>query len=402
MKTLKIIGLVVLVLAGVVFLTAKFKGEVFKRPLIFSPQFMLSALWESYKKDYWDSSSGRVHDRQQNDLTTSEGQSYAMLRAVWLDDKPSFDKTWEWTRKNLQRPEDSLFSWAYGQRQDGSAGILTERGGYNAASDADTDIALALIFAGHRWQDDKYLDSAKIIVESIWDKEVVEINGQYILASNDLEKSESDSVLINPSYFAPYAYRIFSKISPDHNWQGLIDSSYKLIEQGSESLLDGPSACGLAPDWAVVERNTGRVEAPPRGANLTTNYSYDAMRLPFRLSLDWLWFKEIRAKQALEKMSFLGREWQTNRRLSSTYSHACEKLADTEAPAMYGTSVGYFLIEADPALKQMVDEKLHSLYSPDSASWTRPLGYYDSNWAWFGLALYHRQLFNLADNKNNN
>ncbi len=66
---------------------------------------------------------------------------------------------------------------------------------------------------------------------------------------------------------------------------------------------------------------------------------------------------------------------------------------------MYGTSVGYFLTRGDPALKQMVDQKLHGLYSPDSATWTKPLGYYDSNWAWFGLALYHRQLFNLADNK---
>ena len=401
MKNLKVIGLVVAA-AGIIFLTAKYKSGGLKRPLIFSPQFMLSALWGSYKKEYFDANSGRVHDRQQNDLTTSEGQSYALLRAVWQDDKPSFDKAWEWTRQNLQKPDGSLFSWAYGQRADGTTGILTDRGGINSASDADIDIALALVFAGYRWQNEEYLEEAKAVINGIWEREVVEVNGKYVLASNDVEKNFSDPVLFNPSYFAPYAFRIFSRLTPQHDWQGLINSSYELLTQSVEEKLDNKSACGLPPDWATIDRLTGKLEAPVGASNLSVNYGYDAMRIPFRLALDWEWFKEPRAKEFLGKMSFLGNQWKSRKQLSSVYSHACERLSDTEAPAMYGASVGYFMTVGDPALKEFVDNKLHQLYSPDSANWIRPLSYYDSNWAWFGLALYHKQLFDLSAEKERN
>jgi hypothetical protein len=36
------------------------------------------------------------------------------------------------------------------------------------------------------------------------------------------------------------------------------------------------------------------------------------------------------------------------------------------------------------------------LFSPDSNTWKITLGYYDDNWAWFGIALYNNLLPNLA------
>ena len=61
---------------------------------IFSNQAMLEALWENYKEEYIEDSSFRTLDKQRDNITTSEGQSYAMLRAVWQDDKQTFDKSW--------------------------------------------------------------------------------------------------------------------------------------------------------------------------------------------------------------------------------------------------------------------------------------------------------------------
>src|SRR5438552_3895428 len=95
-KYLGIILIVVAIAAGTVVLYLNSRKR--EQPIVFSPKLMLNALWETYKHDYWDSTTGRTIDRQRNNVTTSEGQSYTMLRAVWQDDKGTFDKTWEWTK----------------------------------------------------------------------------------------------------------------------------------------------------------------------------------------------------------------------------------------------------------------------------------------------------------------
>ena len=230
----RIVGILLVFLAILLFLFVVYKNSLKdKIPVMFSSRSMLEALWNNYKQNYWEFSTGRTLDKQHENNTTSEGQSYTMLRAVWMDDRETFDKAWEWTKENIQRP-DMIFSWLYGRRRDGSYGILSESGGQNSASDADSDIALALIFASSRWQEKTYLDEARKILDSIWENEVVIIGGIPILASNNIEKnSDSGNVIVNPSYFSPYAYRIFSQVDELHDWNALISSSYDLINQSS-------------------------------------------------------------------------------------------------------------------------------------------------------------------------
>src|SRR4051794_15125467 len=69
----------------------------------------LSALWSFYKYRYIR--DGRVISPDEGGITTSEGQSYAMLRAVWSGDRETFDSVWQWTRKHLQIRGDKLFAW---------------------------------------------------------------------------------------------------------------------------------------------------------------------------------------------------------------------------------------------------------------------------------------------------
>src|ERR1700674_5745842 len=47
---------------------------------------LLAAAWSGYK-DCFIQPDGRVIDFQRDQVTTSEGQSYAMLRAVWMNDR---------------------------------------------------------------------------------------------------------------------------------------------------------------------------------------------------------------------------------------------------------------------------------------------------------------------------
>ncbi len=394
----KLIGLFLILLGAVIFTAVLYhNNQRRQQPLVYSPQGMVSALWNTYKQVYWDSSTGRTLDRQRNDITTSEGQSYTMLRAVWIDDKTTFDKTWEWTQSNLKHQNDHLFSWLYGKRPDGSVGVLSQQGGQNSAADADTDIALALVFASQRWQDPRYLDQAKQIIGDIWAREVIPIQGEPYLVADNVEGGPASSVaVLNPSYYSPYSYRIFAQIDPQHDWQKVVDTSYTVLEQSTVQKLDKQSAAGLPPDWVAINKTTGELTAVPTASStLTTNYSYDALRTPWRLALDYEWYKDPRDKSILEKFSALGSSWQNDHVLYTAYAHDGQQLSTLETPAMYGGSLGYFVTENPAQAKNIYQQKLLTLYNPDSQSWGTEMSYYDDNWSWFGLALYNNLLANL-------
>jgi endoglucanase len=362
---------------------------------VFASHTLLAGTWESYKEEYWESETGRTLDKQQDDITTSEGQSYTMLRAVWMSDQDTFDKAWDWTKEQLRR-EDNLFSWRWGQRDDGSYGVLESVGGQNAASDADVDIALALMMAAGRWQQESYLDEAKTLINSIWEHEVVIVDGTPYISSNNLEKQSSSPIVMNPSYLAPYAYREFAKADPSHDWEAVVDSSYELINRSIDATFDGGQSAGLVPDWVLMDRETGALSAPT-GSNLTTNYSYDAMRTPWRLGMDYEWNNEPRAKEALEKMSFFGEQWRNEGVLYSTYAHDGAVVTRDEVAETYGTALAYFDI-ADPDIAaEVYDQKIKTLYDQNTNGWKQPLTYYASNWVWFGIALHEKQLPNLVN-----
>lgn len=381
---------IVIVAAG-----AYWSSDAIRIPSIFSNTNVSQAVWESYKRQYIDPDSGRTIDPDRAQSTTSEGESYTMLRAVWLDDQETFDQSWQWARSHLQR-EDRLFSWIYGLRPDGSYGIQTEINGQNSASDADTDIALALIFAYARWQDPQYLADAREIIDAIWKYEVVMIADTPYLAANNIEKSlKKDTIVVNPSYLAPYAYRIFAQVDTTHPWGSLVDSSYELLQESLTSPLDTVHSAEIAPDWIQVHRETGAISALDSPTH-TTHSSYDAMRVPWRIALDWQWNKEPRARALLDRMSFFRQEWDTRDMLYASYGHDGSVQSLDEAPAVYGGTIGFFMVSDPQNAREVYREKLLILFDPDTNTWRAPLSYYDANWVWFGMALYNDQLINLS------
>ena len=361
-------------------------------PVVFSDNRMLLELWGRYKQNILEKDTNRALDKSQDNITTSEGQSYTMMRAVWMDDQETFDKAWKWTKDNMQR-EDKLISWRFGKLADGSYGIQTDRGGQNTATDADVDIAYALIMASNRWKQDNYLYDAKPMISSIWQKEVVQVNGQPVLASNDIERENSESILVNPSYFSPYAYRVFAKVDPANNWSQLVDSSYSVLFAATDSQLSAPKSSGLTPNWVRMDRKTGQIS---KDAVLDANYGYDAFRTPWRLALDYKYNKDVRAKQVLEKSTVLSDQWKSRGQLASVYGHDGSIVTDDSVPASYGASLGYYIINKPSQAKEIYERKLLSNYNPDTQGWKYELSYYDDNWAWFGMALYLNQLPNIA------
>jgi len=389
-------GVTILAMVGIYFGVQSNRIDVPKNqngaPMVFSDSRMLLALWSTYKKNILEPGTLRALDGHLGNATTSEGQSYTMMRAAWMDDQETFDDTWQWTKDNMQR-DDKLISWRFGEKPDGSYGIQTEQGGQNTATDADVDIAYALVMASNRWKDDTYLYDAKDIIEQVWEKEVVRIQGNPVLVANDIERRDKTSVVVNPSYFAPYAYRVFAEIDPAHDWDALVDNSYALLFATADATLDTESSAGLTPNWVRINRTTGAAEPD---SQLDTHYGYDAFRTPWRLALDYRYNNDVRAKQVLEKYTTLKTDWRENNKLASIYTHDGQVETDDSVPSSYGASLGYFVLEDPEVATEIYEQKLLPNYNPDTQSWRTELSYYDDNWAWFGMALYLDKLPDIA------
>jgi endo-1,4-beta-D-glucanase Y len=362
-------------------------------PRAVNDRTVLDNLWRVYTENYIEQGTSRTLDPQSGGITTSEGESYTMLRAVWSDDLATFTASWQWTKDNLQR-DDHLLSWKFGQRPDGSYGIQEDVGGANTASDADSDVAFALLMAYSRWKDDVFLYDALPLIDSIWTEEVVAVAGEPVLVANDLEQFNRAQVLVNPSYFAPYAYRAFAAVDSEHDWPGLVDNSYAVLQQLADQPLDADRSSGLPPDWVFMNRRTGAFSAV--SDTLTTRFSYDALRLPWRLALDARWNGEDRATALLQAQGELADQWRADHRLVAAYDRDGTPAADYEAPAMYGGAMGYFTVVQPDLADAVYRDELLPVYDADTGNLAEQLGYYDSNWVWFGMALYLDALPNLT------
>ncbi len=388
----KIIGIVLIALSIIlIFMVMYLNSRYSKINRTFAPYTLLTSSWEKYKQKFINA-DGRVIDFSQNEVTTSEGQSYGMLRAVWSDDRETFEKVWKFTKQNMKRDADNLFGWRWGKLGDEKYGFLPD-GGDNAASDADQDIALALILAANRWKNNQYKADAKIILKDLWDYETAEANGKrYMIAGN--WANQPNELIINPSYFGPYAWRVFAKVDKDHDWNSLIDPAYQLLNDVGSAKLDKAKGVGLPPNWLSIDKKSGELR-PPSIGNANTDYSFDAMRTPWRIALDHQWNNEPRAKAYLENSyTHLINEYKTNNKIFSSYNHEGIALTTIENPVMYATILGNLLVIDKDLAQKMYTEKIIKLYSNADNTFDSRLPYYEQNWLWFGLALYNNQLRN--------
>ncbi|MFQ4136087.1 glycosyl hydrolase family 8 [Nodosilinea sp. PGN35] len=349
-----------------------------------SPQNdLLIESWQAYRSRFIQD-DGRVIDREDGDRTVSEGQAYAMLRAVAVNDPATFDRTYTWAKSNLARldeagePTDLLWAWKWGQRPDGSWDALDP----NFATDADIDAATALILAARRWSCPQYLDDARALLADIWNHGTLDLpngNRQLIPGPAEAFSLEPDQIILNPSYFAPASFRLFAEVDPDHDWNSLIDSGYTLLSDLSEF-----SATGLPPDWIAYNPATGTYRQLPLDYPLQSRYSFDAFRVWWRVAQDAVWFNEPRAQAYLEgRTPELIRRWQQNGRLPARLTLDGNAEASFEATAHYAM-VYLALTQVDPAIAdEILREKLQPVYS--NGFWDNDTAYYTQNLAWFGL-----------------
>ena len=356
---------------------------------------VLRETWQTYRADFI-TADGRVREPPPlgYNETTSEAQAYAMLRAAWLGDRLTFDRTWHWTQAHLQVRGYALFGWLWGRTQTGRWMLLSG----NSAADADEDIALALVFAAHRWPEGSYLMDARAVISGIWTREVIVVRRVPYLVAGDWAAYLQPQIVVNPSYLAPYAYRVFAAEDPTHAWKQLVASSYRVLDRCTWSRLNEGASVGLPPNWCVLSPDGATAHAYwATGGDV---YGSDAFRVMWRVALDYEWNGAPQAISYLRRSQFLRREWSLHHRLLAQYQHdGSGDQQRGEEPTTYAGDIGDFMAVDPAAARSILREKLlvtlHRKQS--SAYWGDRTDYYAQNWIWFGVALSEHRLVNLAD-----
>lgn len=338
---------------------------------------LLKDNWQQYR-DRFIQPDGRVIDHNTG-ITTSEGQSYGLLRAAWMRDKKTFDQVLVWTQQNLQkRNNDKLFAWKWGQKQDQSWGVLDS----TAASDADQDIALALIFAHKIWGEDRYLNEAKLVLNDIWEKETTQTPIGRVLLPGDW-KTDNRQIQINLSYFSPYAYRIFDDTDRKHAWEQLIKTSYKIVKDGMAQ-----TKTHLPPDWMQLSTIDGSVSLYKDPTDTRSDYGYEAIRVFWRFGVDDLLNPTPESKAILTGAPFLVRYWQVRGEFPAVLSwDGIPRKDNLESAAVYGASLPAFYYLDENVTQEILTRKVIPNMKPDG-QWNTDKDYYTQNWLWFGLATY--------------
>lgn len=227
--------------------------------------------------------------------TVSEGIAYGMLVAVMFDEQSLFDGFWGYAKLFLNK--SGLMDWYIAP--DGNSRL-----GVGAATDADEDMAWALIMAHRQWgnsERQRYLDDAKRLIDAIYTTEVDHGEWRDMLLPGDDWRGRD---VFNPSYFAPNQFRLFGEVAAARDdWHRVVDEGYRVLFR-SLNELSGNAHNGLVPAWCT---SSGKpVEAFP-GA--LTNYQYDSARTPFRIIQDYQVSQDPRARRyLLDSSNFFAHE----------------------------------------------------------------------------------------------
>ena len=334
----------------------------------------LESAWRDYRRVFIQD-DGRVVDRAGDQVSTSEGQAYAMVRALWVDDRETFERVRRWTVDNLQAHDPgALPAWRWGRREDGSWGVLDE----NPASDADLWISYALLLGARRWEEPQMKTQALAILDAIWERETRAVGERRLLLPGPWAM-EQDPIKVNPSYYLPFAFRLFAIEDPAHDWAAMVDESYRVFDETS-------AATSLPPDWAWYAAETGELVAPPEGEGEAAAFGYEAFRVLWTLAAELRWHREPRAGALLERSDVLRQRWHREGALPAVILPDGSAGRPYPYLGLYGVAIAAW---APGHPEDAAALYKHSIFPARTVSgWGDTEDYYAHNWVWFGLALW--------------
>ena len=328
----------------------------------------LDTAWDAYKRTYLHHDGYVVDPGRGEGEVTSEGQGYALLRAAWMGDAPTFARVFEWTEQHLRRA-DGLYSWRWSPV--GGGRVLDA----NTATDADQEIALALILASSAFDQADWLTRARELLTAIRRHASVETPGGWFPSAGNWAVADR---IVNLSYFLPYAYPAFATIDPASRWEEATRTGYDLMAR----VLAIPGV-RLIPDFMRVNED-GAASLLAAHAGVSGDFTSDAMRVYWRVALDCHLHQRTQACADPLNVRTLTQLLARDGRLFTHYTTGGMPLDTTESVSFSAMALPFLLLHAPAAAGAVRAERLTPSVLDEVA--TNRDRYYDANWVWFGLA----------------
>jgi endo-1,4-beta-D-glucanase Y len=196
--------------------------------------------WQRFKLLYMGH-DGRIIDAStEPQITTSEGQSYALFFALVGNDREAFDRILRWTHNNLcgSQLEKNLPARTWGRADDGAWRILDS----DSATDADLWLAYTLGEAAHLWREQRYASLGAEIAGNILRQAAVTVPGLgTVLLPRPQGFVTDEGWRLSPGYLPLSLLRGLERQTKEPVWEELTRSS--------EQVILGSAPKGFAADW---------------------------------------------------------------------------------------------------------------------------------------------------------
>ncbi len=202
--------------------------------------------------------------------TVSEGIAWGMLITLFMDNDTNKSRRYFDAFNNYRKNylnQNGMMEWRIGKD-----GKIISKGG---ATEADENIALALLFAHYQWGSStrtNYLKEAEEMINNIIKYEVE--FPDYVLKPGD---TWGGSEVLNPSYFSPAYYTIWCSHTGNKEWNKVRKKSYEILNVFSKEEKNV-----LFPDWCQADGT--------RAGNLDYHFGYNACQIPLKIGIDYIWF----------------------------------------------------------------------------------------------------------------
>lgn len=312
----------------------------------------------------------------------SEGQAYALMFAVQMNDQTTFDLVESWTYTHIDRRANGisdgndLMSWWWDDQGDQSQ-IAQRVRDTNWATDADIDRIPALIWAGYRWGNGgtiNYHARANAIIADMKSRSFVTYDGKNYMCADSFGQVQNPSEM-NPSYWSIGAFKIIQNFTGDAFWGAAITGAVDLANRSSVATLQNrtngdskygqnETGVGLVPDWVGLS-TSNVVQQPPNNREVANKY--DGFRLVHRFYWMKLWFPSDTTADSYMTgaiKTFYKNQWNTNGIIYAEYRHDGSVLGAYEKSMM--TAGAYFVMKynnQEPTVATNIfNTKLANLY----------------------------------------
>lgn len=227
-------------------------------------------------------------------ITVSEGIAYGLLITAYIADKEVFDKLLNYYTARLNN--HGMMNWIYKECETGD----NEK---NGATDADLDAAMALIVATFQWPNEpRYKTEASKLIDSLEKFNFTVCNGIIVQKPGD---GFGGCTCTNPSYFAPAYYKAFGMFKKNEGNANAMNFWFQAANDSYVTLLKNANKyTGLVYAWTNAEGGDPQdCYYSVSGSGVYNSYQYDACRTPWRITTDYIWWGDVRAKTWTQKIT---------------------------------------------------------------------------------------------------